>query len=93
MLRHCIRCRPLGDAALRGRYHRGGSKLVDGGIKWLETCGSTNDEARRLEAAGSIDTIVAFHQTKGRGRLARQWHSPLFIRSLSELGYATLSTA
>ena len=50
--------------------------MVDGGIKWLETCGSTNDEARRLEAAGSIDTIVAFHQTKGRGRLARQWHSP-----------------
>ena len=50
--------------------------MVDDDIQWLESCGSTNDEARRLDPTGPIDTVVAFHQTNGRGRLARQWHSP-----------------
>ena len=44
----------------------------------LESCGSTNDEARRWASAGAPDgaVVTALHQTKGRGRAGRAWHSP-----------------
>lgn len=45
----------------------------------LDTVGSTNDEAKRLAAAGDGDewTLVwARTQTAGRGRLGRTWESP-----------------
>ncbi len=44
----------------------------------LERVGSTNDEARRMAAAGAADgTLVwAREQTGGRGRLGRAWESP-----------------
>jgi BirA family biotin operon repressor/biotin-[acetyl-CoA-carboxylase] ligase len=44
----------------------------------LEETTSTNDEARKWAQAGAPDgaTVVADHQTAGRGRLGRTWHSP-----------------
>jgi BirA family biotin operon repressor/biotin-[acetyl-CoA-carboxylase] ligase len=46
-------------------------------IHFLETVGSTNDEAARLLAAGEDAPLVvlARRQEKGRGRLGRSWHS------------------
>lgn len=43
-----------------------------------DTIGSTNDEAKRLAAAGAAhgSAVHADEQTAGRGRLARQWFSP-----------------
>ena len=40
--------------------------------------GSTNDRAASLAASGAVDgtTVIADHQTAGRGRLGRAWHSP-----------------
>jgi len=47
-------------------------------VRHYERLGSTNDEARRLAAAGAAHgTVVhADEQTAGRGRLARRWFSP-----------------
>lgn len=47
-------------------------------VRHYESLGSTNDEARRLAAAGAAHgTVVhADEQTAGRGRLARRWFSP-----------------
>ncbi len=44
----------------------------------LETCGSTNDEARALVRRGAPGgtLVVAEEQTTGRGRAGRRWHSP-----------------
>ncbi len=44
----------------------------------LETCGSTNEEAKRLAEAGAEDGTLVWskEQTGGRGRQGRQWHSP-----------------
>ena len=46
-------------------------------IHFLDTTGSTNDEAARLLAAGGQAPLVvlARRQEKGRGRLGRSWHS------------------
>ncbi|MGQ9778925.1 MAG: biotin--[acetyl-CoA-carboxylase] ligase [Bacillota bacterium] len=65
---------------------------------YLPSTGSTNDEAKRLAAAGWPEgtLVAAEEQTAGRGRLGRSWHSPpgglwfsLILRPglpLSELG-------
>jgi BirA family transcriptional regulator, biotin operon repressor / biotin---[acetyl-CoA-carboxylase] ligase len=47
-------------------------------LKSLQSCGSTNDEARRWASAGAPDgaVVTSLHQTKGRGRAGRVWHSP-----------------
>ncbi|HEY1930417.1 MAG TPA: biotin--[acetyl-CoA-carboxylase] ligase [Acetobacteraceae bacterium] len=47
-------------------------------VRHYERLGSTNDEARRLAAAGAAHgTVVhADEQSAGRGRLARRWYSP-----------------
>lgn len=46
-------------------------------IHFLDTVGSTNDEAARLLAAGEPSPLVVIsrRQEKGRGRLGRAWHS------------------
>ena len=46
-------------------------------IHFLDTVGSTNDEASRLLASGAPAplVVVARRQEKGRGRLGRAWHS------------------
>ncbi len=77
----------LGDFA-RGQ----GIRLLD-----VETVDSTNDEARRLIADGERGPlwIVAAQQTKGRGRLGRDWMSPpgnLFASLiLHDFGDATIA--
>ena len=47
-------------------------------IHWFDTIDSTNNEAKRLGAAGAPHgtVIIAGHQTVGRGRLGRSFHSP-----------------
>lgn len=47
-------------------------------IHYFDTIGSTNDEAKRLSAAGAPHgtVVIAGHQTGGRGRMGRSFHSP-----------------
>lgn len=47
-------------------------------VRLFETCDSTNAEARRMALAGERRPVLiaAAHQTAGRGRLGRQFHSP-----------------
>ncbi|MCL6615511.1 MAG: biotin--[acetyl-CoA-carboxylase] ligase, partial [Firmicutes bacterium] len=72
---------------------------------YLPSVGSTNDEAKRLAAAGWPEgtLVVAEEQTAGKGRLGRGWLSPpgglwfsLILRpelSLAELGPLTILAA
>jgi len=54
--------------------------LSELGSPWLHllTCGSTNDEARRLGKAGTPHgtVVTADEQASGRGRQGRTWYSP-----------------
>ena len=47
-------------------------------IHWYDTIDSTNTEAKRLAAAGAPHgtVCIADHQTGGRGRMGRSFHSP-----------------
>jgi BirA family biotin operon repressor/biotin-[acetyl-CoA-carboxylase] ligase len=49
----------------------------EGRVHSLAVVDSTNDELRRLAAAGAADgtVVVAGQQTAGRGRRQREWHS------------------
>ncbi|WP_300392039.1 biotin--[acetyl-CoA-carboxylase] ligase [Henriciella sp.] len=51
----------------------------DAPVQWHETIDSTNEEARRLAQAHMYGPlwIAAKQQTAGRGRLGRQWLSPV----------------
>ena len=46
-------------------------------VEWFDEIDSTNEEAKRRAAAGSIQPvwIAARHQSAGRGRLGRKWVS------------------
>lgn len=76
------------------RTQRVGRQLV-----YIETVGSTNDEAwARLGGAASDGLVVlAEHQTRGRGRLGRTWHdargASLLCSVLLVEGGETLSPA
>ncbi|MBU0579703.1 MAG: biotin--[acetyl-CoA-carboxylase] ligase [Candidatus Margulisbacteria bacterium] len=50
---------------------------LENGICYFDEVGSTNDEAKRLAEAGAKagTCVVAFAQTKGRGRNGRKWYS------------------
>ena len=50
--------------------------MVNEGIVWLDQCASTNDEAARRLNDPSVHAVAARHQTAGRGRAGRTWHSP-----------------
>jgi BirA family biotin operon repressor/biotin-[acetyl-CoA-carboxylase] ligase len=54
------------------------SDLPLGGIRFLESTGSTNDEALTWAAAGAADcsVVIAEEQLAGRGRLDRKWFTP-----------------
>ena len=47
-------------------------------VRHYNSIGSTNDEAQRLARDGAVHgtVVCAREQTAGRGRHARQWHSP-----------------
>ncbi len=47
-------------------------------VHYFETLDSTNNEAKKMAAAGAPHgtVIIADHQTAGRGRLGRSFHSP-----------------
>ena len=47
-------------------------------IVFLESTDSTNTQAKQLVASGAPEgtVLIAAHQTAGRGRLGRQFHSP-----------------
>ena len=47
-------------------------------IHWHDTIDSTNNEAKRLGAAGAPHgtVVIAGHQAGGRGRMGRSFHSP-----------------
>lgn len=49
-----------------------------GSIHYFDTTGSTNDEAKHLAANGAPQgtVVIAGHQTGGRGRMGRSFHSP-----------------
>lgn len=49
-----------------------------GHIHYFDSTGSTNDEAKRLAAKGAPHgtVVIADHQTGGRGRMGRSFHSP-----------------
>ena len=49
-----------------------------GNIHYFDTIDSTNTEAKRLAAAGAPHgtVLIAGHQTGGRGRMGRSFHSP-----------------
>ncbi|MBM3948145.1 MAG: biotin--[acetyl-CoA-carboxylase] ligase [SAR202 cluster bacterium] len=48
-------------------------------IAFHQRLGSTMDDARRLAEAGAAEglVVIAEEQTKGRGRFARKWESPV----------------
>jgi BirA family transcriptional regulator, biotin operon repressor / biotin---[acetyl-CoA-carboxylase] ligase len=52
--------------------------LLKGPIHYHETLGSTNDLAKELGSKGAPEgtVVVAETQTRGRGRLGRDWNSP-----------------
>ncbi len=54
------------------------SGVVGRRLHWLRSTGSTNDVAARLAELGAEEgtTVVAEHQTAGRGRHGRTWFSP-----------------
>lgn len=47
-------------------------------LRWYDSIGSTNDEARRMAKLGAPHgtVLVAGHQTDGHGRRGRSFHSP-----------------
>lgn len=60
-------------------------KLAGFTVELLPEVDSTNAELLRRAQAGQYDPclLVALHQTAGRGRLGRTWHSPAAMASLT----------
>lgn len=82
------------------------TRLFTGPVHYFETLNSTNDLAKELAAQGAPEgaVVVAETQTRGRGRLGREWNSPpgaglyvsLVLRPMlppMELPQITLTTA
>ena len=65
----------LNESLIQASMPRAASALT---VIALEEIDSTNTEAERRLAQGDADPFVVFSrkQSKGRGRLGRQWHSP-----------------
>jgi len=71
--------------------------MGDWPVEWFDDIDSTNEEARRRVSAGSFQNvwIAARSQSSGRGRLGRNWKSPignLFATALFEFS-GTLNDA
>ena len=65
----------LDPAAIAGRL---GTRFVGRAWRFVAQCGSTNDEAAAWARAGAPAgaVVVADAQSRGRGRLGREWASP-----------------
>ncbi len=63
---------------MESRLQKSLAGLPLGGIRYLESTGSTNDIALAWAAEGAPDfsIVVADEQTSGRGRLGRKWFTP-----------------
>lgn len=56
-----------------------GTKLIGGAVHYFDTTTSTMDESRAIALGAPEGTIVvAETQTRGRGRLGRNWSSPKY---------------
>jgi len=55
-----------------------GARLLKGPIHYFDTLASTNDLAKELGVRGAPEgtLVVAEGQSRGRGRLGREWNSP-----------------
>lgn len=55
-----------------------GTSVVAREVQFFDTIDSTNNHAKKMAAEGCADgmTVIAGHQTSGRGRLGRDWASP-----------------
>ena len=79
------------------------TKIIGKRVFAYEKIGSTNDAAKELAANGEPEGTVVFAecQTKGRGRLKREWFSPakeglwfsVILRPQTEPGFAPMFTA
>lgn len=67
--------RPISAEDLRGRVK---SYSIGNQVYAFSQISSTNDYAKRLAREGMEEgaLVIADHQTRGRGRYRRQWHSP-----------------
>lgn len=63
---------------MEARLRKSLAGLPLGGIRYLESTGSTNDVAFAWAGEGAPDfsVVVADEQTNGRGRLGRKWFTP-----------------
>lgn len=61
--------------------HRLKTKVIGRKIYSYKSIQSTNIAANQLAVSGASEgtLVVAEHQTKGRGRLGRSWHSPVNV--------------
>ena len=46
-------------------------------IAIYNTIGSTNDECKSLEQKNDFNIVLSEEQTKGKGRMGKEWSSPL----------------
>ncbi len=55
-----------------------GTRIVGREVMCCDSLPSTNTQAAKLAAEGCADglTVIALHQTQGKGRLGRRWESP-----------------
>lgn len=68
--------KPIDLLTAQNICHELNTKFIGREIKHFETIGSTNDYAKEVASKESEGTvIISEEQTKGKGRLGRNWHS------------------
>jgi len=77
---HVLQDSPLPET-IRGRLP---DSLFAGHVHYLPLIGSTNAYAKELAQQGGAEgsLVITEKQTKGQGRMGRQWHSPAHVNLL-----------